>query len=139
MTDTSADDRIDRRTALKAGAALGLVAPLGALATAAQPPGPKPEGYTDRLSYAPGDEVKFHVSASGRCDLQITRIGAQPKVVLRKAFTATVQEVPTDASSKGGGLRAWGQCFARTLSEHAIYQSEMKPAGQRGCSERSRA
>ena len=69
-------NRITRRTALKAGAA---VAPAGLSPRAPirrNPKRPVIEGYTDQLSYAPGDEVKLHVSSStGTFDFKIVRSG----------------------------------------------------------------
>src|SRR5581483_10244450 len=65
--EPAVNEPVTRRTALKAGAALaatrGLTA-LGSPLTVEQPKRPAVEGYTDQLSYAPGDEVKLHVSAS---------------------------------------------------------------------------
>ncbi len=102
MSNTPPGHPVDRRTALKTGAALGLAGTSSLALASAQPPGPKPEGYTDQLSYVTGDEVKFHLSAAGPCELEITRIGAVPKVVLRRSdFLTRIHEVPPDASSHG--------------------------------------
>jgi hypothetical protein len=69
------------------------------------------QGYTDRLSYLPGEEVYFHVSApTGKYDMEIARIGAERVVVWKKDdLSAARQSVPADASSHGcrwpGALR----------------------------------
>ena len=85
---------VTRRTALATGVAL-------AAGAHAQPPAAAPLGYSDQLSYAPGDEVKLHISST-RCDLEISRVGPQRKVVLKRAGVDTrVHAVPPDASSHG--------------------------------------
>src|SRR5262249_59275819 len=80
---SQASPRVTRRTALKAGAALGLTPAIhtGALGQA----GPPAEGYADRLSYYPGDELKVHLSSSVHCDLEIARLGPKPERARRKA------------------------------------------------------
>src|SRR5262249_38352081 len=86
------------RPALKPGAP---AVALPSTARAAQPNAQVPEGYADQLSYAPGDEVKLHIS-SARCEVEIFRLGPERKSVWKQAaVTATVQEVPRDASSHG--------------------------------------
>lgn len=41
--------------------------------------------YTDRLSYLPGDEVRFHTSTSAsRFSIEIARVGARREVVWRR-------------------------------------------------------
>jgi hypothetical protein len=61
------------------------------------------EGYTDRLSYLPGEEVVFHLSAGvPRCALEVARLGAEREVVLREPEVAVGEHpVPEDASSHG--------------------------------------
>ena len=89
---------LTRRASLAAGAALSVAR---RLVGAADPPGP-PEGYTDQLSYAPGDEVKFHLSAPGPCDIEVARLGPERKVVWQKAgVPAKAHPVPADASARG--------------------------------------
>ena len=64
--------RPSRRAALKAGAA----APFAATAAALQPPArPIVEGYTDQLSYAPGDTVRFHLSGAGGITGRLVHVG----------------------------------------------------------------
>jgi hypothetical protein len=93
---------VSRRGALKAGAALAASAGLHPrLASAKQPGAKAPEGYADQLSYAPGDEVKLHIS-SPSCDIEIVRLGAERKSVWKRAGVNTaVHPVPKDASSHG--------------------------------------
>lgn len=61
------------------------------------------EGYTDRLSYVGGEEVRFHVSCSAKAfDVQITRLGGEPKTVWTKeAIPGTEHPIAPDASSRG--------------------------------------
>ena len=61
--------------------------------------------YTDRLSYAPGETVRFHISSSlARFALSITRDGAEPKEVYREdGLTAPFSTAPEDCSVKGCG------------------------------------
>jgi lysophospholipase L1-like esterase len=68
------------------------------------------EGYTDQLSYLPGEEVKFHLSASAKSvDMKIDRIGGETKTVFQKAGIATTfHSIPADASSRGCG---WPETF----------------------------
>jgi hypothetical protein len=87
--------RISRRTALAAGAALAVAA------RRADPP-PVAEGYTDQLSYRPGDEVRFHLrSTTGECGVEVARVGPTRQVVWSKTVAADPHPVPADASSHG--------------------------------------
>ena len=44
------------------------------------------DGYTHQLSYAPGDEIAFHISTSAEnYSLEIARIGATREVVWSQA------------------------------------------------------
>jgi hypothetical protein len=103
MTDPLS--RVTRRTALKAGAALGLCAAgSDPLDSAEQPAaaGAPPEGYTDQLSYTPGERVTFHVSSVAPFTLEIARLGPTREVAWKKeGIPAAVQPVPADASSHG--------------------------------------
>ncbi len=69
------------------------------------------EGYAGRVSYAPGDEVTFHVSTSAATfTLEIARLGAKPEVVLTQAGVAGKEfAVPDNASLQGC---AWPVAFA---------------------------
>lgn len=68
------------------------------------------EAYTDQLSYAPGEEVKFHVSTSDKAfDVQVTRLGGELETVWKKeAVPGTLHPIPPDASSRGCG---WPETF----------------------------
>jgi hypothetical protein len=61
------------------------------------------QGYTDRLSYLPEEEVCFHVSApTGKFRVEIARVGAERVVVWKKDdLSGARQTVPADASSHG--------------------------------------
>ncbi len=61
--------------------------------------------YTDRLSYRPGDEVRFHVSTSAlRYAIEIARVGARREVVWRQdGFPGALHPAPPDAFARGCG------------------------------------
>ncbi len=98
--------RITRRTALAAGVSLtlpGTFQPRFATATQ-EPKRPIVEGYTDQLSYSPGDEVKLHFSASAVTTPVLTVLRVGPKyepVFTNESIKITPQPVPKDASSRG--------------------------------------
>ncbi|MEX2648379.1 MAG: N,N-dimethylformamidase beta subunit family domain-containing protein [Alphaproteobacteria bacterium] len=64
--------------------------------------------YTDRPSYAPGDEVRFHVSTTASTfDLDIARDGARPQTVARwSGLRGTRHPTPADAYATGCGWPA---------------------------------
>ena len=66
------------------------------------------EGYTDRLSYAPGEEISFHVSCRAeKFSLEIARVGKERVVVWKKDDLAGREHpVPANASSHGCGWPA---------------------------------
>ena len=61
------------------------------------------EGYTDQLSYTPGDEIGFHISTSAsEYSLEIVRVGATRDVVWsEKELPGSAYPIPEDASSYG--------------------------------------
>ncbi|MBI1929048.1 hypothetical protein HYR99_32980 [Candidatus Poribacteria bacterium] len=61
------------------------------------------EGYTDQLSYEPGDEIGFHISTSAsQYALEIARLGAEREVVWsEKELPGAAYPIPEDASSHG--------------------------------------
>ena len=63
------------------------------------------EGYPDRYSYLPGEQVRFHCSSRVRTfSVVITRVGQSREVVWRAAAIAgTEQFTPEDAYAKGCG------------------------------------
>lgn len=89
---------LDRRTAL----ALGTLA-VGRLAVAQTPPVPVIEGYTDQVSYRPGDEVRLHLSSDvPSVTVEVARLGAVREVVWRKdGVPGAKHPIPNDASSHG--------------------------------------
>lgn len=86
---------------LLVGSGCGLVG--HAMAELPPPPGLFIEGYTDQLSYAPGDELAFHASSTAAvADLRIQRVGAERQTVLElSAIPVTSAPVPVRASSHG--------------------------------------
>ncbi len=66
------------------------------------PPSISVEGYTDQLSYAPGDVVKFQLSGTAPTDMLIERVGAQrTKVYEQAGIVVTDAKTPIRASSHG--------------------------------------
>lgn len=63
------------------------------------------EGYTNQLSYAPGETVNFHVSSQPQnFNVQIARVGAERQVVWSKeGVEGREHPIPPDASSRGCG------------------------------------
>lgn len=61
------------------------------------------EGYSGQVSYAPGEEVGFHLSTTAaKFSVEISRIGAEVKVVWTgKDLPGKEHPVPDDASSRG--------------------------------------
>jgi hypothetical protein len=96
------NNSISRREALQVGTALA-VAPFAVRAD--EPKKIVVEGYTDQLSYAPGDEVKVHLSSASAVSpaLSIVRVGAKPEKVWASDSAVKIepQPVPKDASSHG--------------------------------------
>jgi hypothetical protein len=88
-----------RRTALAAGSALVASAALGQ----PKPVSPPVEGYTDQVSYAPGDTVKLHTSTSAETfGVEVARLGPKREVVWsEKGVKGKKHDVPKDASSHG--------------------------------------
>ncbi len=61
------------------------------------------EGYTDQVSFAPGDTIRFHIATSApEFEMSIRRVGASTTEVWRKeGLHAGDYPVPDDASSHG--------------------------------------
>jgi hypothetical protein len=104
--------KVTRRDALKTGAALTVSAGYSfeAIAHAEAHDPPKPaqspplfvHAYTDQLSYAPGDEVKVHISSNTDFVLQVRRVGSSDSPSLITAHcSAKEHPIPNDASSQG--------------------------------------
>lgn len=92
-----------RRTAIKTGTAFALGTELTAATALVEPKRPTIEAYCDRLSYAPGDEVKVHLSSSSRAvGYEVARLGPKPlKVDQGEHLQAREHPIPKDASSHG--------------------------------------
>jgi len=67
--------------------------------------------YTDRLSYLPGDEVRFHTSTSAsRYSIEIARVGARRDLVYtRSGIRGALHPTPPEAFARGCG---WPDGFA---------------------------
>jgi len=67
------------------------------------PPSLYVEGYTNQLSYVPGEEIVFHVSTTApNYSLEIARIGTEAKLVFTKAeIPGAAHSIPEHASSHG--------------------------------------
>ncbi len=72
--------------------------------------------YTDRLSYAPGDTVHFHVNTTaGQYDLEIVRDGVTPETVHRaEGLAGAMHPTPEDCSVNGCD---WPVAHAFTLPD----------------------
>jgi hypothetical protein len=75
------DPRVTRRTAMAAAAFV--VTPRGRARGSPDKPEPfELDGYTDQVSYSPGDEVKLHISSqTNGCGVTIARAGVKDEVV----------------------------------------------------------
>ncbi len=94
-----------RRTLLGMLILLGLVclAEPKLFAQTDEPPPLFVEGYTRQVSYAPGEEITFHVSTSAPdFTVEISRLGAERTIVWSKEGVVGAEHpVPEDASSHG--------------------------------------
>lgn len=61
------------------------------------------EGYTNQLSYKPGEEVSFHLASRGpKARMEIFRVGAERQFIWKSdEFDAAFPPVPVNASSHG--------------------------------------
>jgi hypothetical protein len=84
---------------------LPLLAALPILLAAQDPGEPEPltiEGYTDRLSYAPGETVSFHISTTApQYAMEVARLGDSSKVVLTAGIAGASYPIPEHASAQG--------------------------------------
>src|SRR6478752_5333440 len=81
---------------------------LSAVPVVSQTLEPRPlfvEGYTNQLSYAPGEEVSLCVSTTAaKYAIEVARVGAKREVVLtKKDIDGGEHRVPDDCSSHGCG------------------------------------
>lgn len=69
------------------------------------------EGYPDKLSYLPGEEVAFHCSARTKTySVEITRVGVGREIVWRRAGIVGIEHAtPADAYANGCG---WPVAFS---------------------------
>ncbi len=74
------------------------------------------EGYTDQLSYLPGDSVHLHLSSSEeRCSIVIYRLGQEDELVWsHDSIMTNLHFIPEDASTHGCG---WPVAFTLTVPD----------------------
>ncbi|MCE2395958.1 hypothetical protein J4G02_15430, partial [Candidatus Poribacteria bacterium] len=92
------------------------------------------EGYTDQLSYAPGDEIGFHISTSAsEYSLEIVRVSATREVVWsEKGLPGSAYPIPEDASSYGC---RWPTSFKLCVPDtwrSGYYEVSMRAEGNGG-------
>ncbi|QDS91697.1 N,N-dimethylformamidase beta subunit [Roseimaritima multifibrata] len=92
-----------------------------------QPASPFVMGYANRLSCEPGEEISFHLSASGpSVDLTIQRLGKESVEVFKKTDIAcATHPIPDRASSHGCD---WPSAFSITIPkdwETGYYETKM--------------
>ena len=74
---------------------------------------PQVWGYTDALSYAPGDVLTLHATSTARsASLTIVRDGATPQTMLMTEIATSFADTPPDASVIGCN---WPACLALTI------------------------
>ena len=61
-------------------------------------------GYTDKLSYAPGETVRFHTSTTAsECSIEVSADGVRPKTLHRADTTGKMHATPDNAYAAGCG------------------------------------
>ncbi len=88
-------------------------------------------GYTNALSYAPGEEVALHLMASGEVRVVVAREGLVPLVVLERVVAAGFCATPIDASVAGCG---WPERLRFVVPEawrSGVYTVTMSVPGHR--------
>jgi hypothetical protein len=111
--------------------------PMGRLATIRAddlPPSLYVEGYTDQISYQPGEEVAWHVSTTAEeYALEIARVGAERQVVFQQRdIPGGAFAIPENASSHGC---QWPVSFRLTIPEtwrSGYYSVRLSVADQGG-------
>jgi hypothetical protein len=90
--------------------------------------------YTDRLSYRPGETVRFHTSTSAsRYSIEIARVGARREVVwTRGGLRGTLHPAPAEAFARGCG---WPDSLALRIPRQwrsGYYAVTLRGEGTRG-------
>ncbi|MFZ1468155.1 MAG: N,N-dimethylformamidase beta subunit family domain-containing protein [Paracoccaceae bacterium] len=81
----------------------------------ANPARPQVWGYSDRISYAPGDTLHLHaMSSTDTITLRIERDGLNPQTVLETTIPGGFSETPADCSQTGCG---WPERHALTIPQ----------------------
>ena len=91
------------------------------------PPGLYVEGYPNQLSYAPGDEVAFHLSSSApRVSMVIERVGQTDRTVWQQAdIPAAAYPIPDRSSSHGCSWPAAFRLKIPTDWESGFYRATL--------------
>lgn len=96
------------------------------------PARPQVWGYTDRISYAPGDTLRLHaISNAQQIDLRIKRDGAVPIEVLGAVIPGGLARTPADCAIQGCG---WPERAAITIPQDwpsGVYRICLEVAGHR--------
>lgn len=92
------------------------------------------EGYTDRQSYLPGEEVRFHCSARVKSySVEITHVGLSRELVWRReGIVGQEHPTPADAYAKGCG---WPVAFSLQVPEYwrsGFYEVLLRGDGVQG-------
>lgn len=103
-----------------------------AVADQMQPATPFVFGYSDQLSYLPGEEVALHLSSSeSEIDLSIERVGAAREMVYQKEdIPGVVHPIPDRASSDGCD---WPESFRFQIPcdwKSGYYQVSLSAGGE---------
>ena len=90
--------------------------------------------YTDRLSYLPGEEVRFHTSTSAsRYSIEIARVGARREAVwTRSGIRGALHPTPPEAFARGCG---WADGFAFRIPRQwrsGYYAVTLRAEGKKG-------
>ena len=90
---------------------------------------PAIEGYTDQLSYRPGEKVAFHLSAQApTARVKIQRIGPENRLVLEKdGIPVALHPMPERASSDGC---SWPVAWSFTIPADwtsGVYEAAFTP------------
>jgi hypothetical protein len=93
--------------------------------------------YVDQLSYAPGEVVRVHASATAPAlDLVIVRDSVEPEIVLaRNAVTVSMQPTPPDCSVRGCGWPVVHEFRIPSEWPSAVYRLTTRVADGSGTAE----
>ncbi|MDQ2066704.1 hypothetical protein Q9295_09975 [Xinfangfangia sp. CPCC 101601] len=96
----------------------------------ADPARPQVWGYTDRISHAPGEELRLHICASAaQVTLRIERDGITPELMHSAEIPGGLAPTPADCSTKGCD---WPERFRMVLPAHwksGVYRIHLSVPG----------